>query len=63
MMTMVRVSNGTLAAADQLKARLQRLSGQGRGEITRDVQFAVALAAAEAAPDEVLITYLPDEGT
>ena len=62
-MAMTRVSNAVLASADQLKARLQELTGQSREEITRDVQFHVALRAAEHTPDDVLITYLPEDET
>lgn len=45
-MPMTRVSDTVLQSADQLKARLQAITGQRTWRsLTRDVQFAVALRA------------------
>jgi hypothetical protein len=55
---MTRVSDSVLQSADQLKARLQALTGgrTWRG-LTRDVQFTIALLAAEDCTDEQLAAY------
>lgn len=57
-MPMTRVSSSVLQSADQLKARLQALTGERTWRaLTRDVQFTIALLAAEDCTDEQLITY------
>lgn len=57
-MPMTRVSDSVLQSADQLKARLQALTGERTWRaLTRDVQFTVALLAAEDCSDEQLLSY------
>jgi hypothetical protein len=58
-MPMTRVSDQVLHSADQLRGRLQSITGERtwRG-LTRDVQFAVALRAAQDSTDVQLRVYL-----
>jgi hypothetical protein len=55
---MTRVSDSVLQSADQLKARIQALTG-GRTwrALTRSDQFTIALLAAEDCTDEQLAAY------
>lgn len=60
-MPMTRVSDTVLHSADQLRGRLQSITGERtwRG-LTRDVQFAVALRATRDCTDERLSAYLAE---
>jgi hypothetical protein len=59
---MTRVSDSVLQSADQLKARLQALTGRRTWRnLTRDMLFTVALLAAEDCTDEDLARYLEDQ--
>ncbi len=55
---MTKVSERVLLSADQLQARLSALTGIPARLITRDMQMAVALIAAENDTDEHLRDYL-----
>jgi len=57
----LRLSDPVLISMDQLAARLQALTGLRAAKLTRDVQFRVAVIAAENTPDDELLRYLPAE--
>jgi hypothetical protein len=58
-MPMTRVSDSVLQSADQLKARLQAITGERTWRsLTRNSLFTVALLAAEDCTDEQLAAYL-----
>jgi hypothetical protein len=59
--TMTRISGAVRLSSDLLAARIQTLTGRGRrgpGAITRDMVFAVGLAAAKNLTDDQLIAII-----
>lgn len=59
--TMTRISGAVRLSSDQLAARIQTLTGRGRrgpGAVTRDMVFAVGLAAAGNLTDAELLAII-----
>jgi hypothetical protein len=59
--TMTAISHSVRLSSDQLAARIQALTGRGRrgrGAVTRDMVFGVALAAAENLTDDQLLAII-----